>query len=151
MRLADNLHVKEQAGQFPSDMAFCTYASPRSSWQRSMLTITEEMQRMFLIIVVKTFQEACRKIRLTSRAKARMPVAEWDSMCNYTCVMLAVKNEAMKAGVDEAVLASLNLAMLARCGMYVLHGGFVVMFLDESDTERVGARGVAFSPLPGIT
>ena len=79
-----------------------------------MLTVTEEVQKVFLIIVVRSFQEACRKLRASARGKARMPVSEWDSVCSYSCVMVHVKAEAQNAGSDKSVLDALDRAMLAK-------------------------------------
>ena len=83
------------------------------------------------MMVIAAFNQAARKVRVSSRAKVRLSVSEWDELCSYACIMCAVVAEAEKSGASESVLASLQKAMLQRQGLNSIHP-FSAHFLDES-------------------
>jgi hypothetical protein len=95
-------------------------ASPRSAKEslKPMLTVTPDIQCSFLKNYIHWFGIQAKKTRQSSRPKLRFSLAEWDRFMDYTCVMTALKQEAMTAldgnPKQDAVQQSIEAAFMAR-------------------------------------
>ena len=85
---------------------------------KAMLTVTSRDQEAFLHNYISSFSIAAKKVKMSSRSKLRLSIAEWDKLMDYTCVMRAVMDEVQAVlESDEAkqrVLDQLETAYMDR-------------------------------------
>eukprot|EP00435_Cladocopium_sp_Y103_P029455 s2934_g7.t1 len=61
---------------------------------KKALTVGAESQALHLQLVVKSYSEACRKLRPSARSKMRLSQEQFDRFCDFSCVYTAVLQEA---------------------------------------------------------
>ena len=97
-----------------------TPASQQNAYMKNILKVTPEIQERFLRNVITAFHKGTRKLKLTSRGKARLSPSEWDRLVDYVCIMSQVMKEAdefLKDGEEsqrEHVRETLEEACMSR-------------------------------------
>lgn len=61
---------------------------------KKALTVTEESQEMHFKLCIHVYNEAGRRLRASSKTRARWSTAVFDSHCDFACVFSAVLEEA---------------------------------------------------------
>eukprot|EP00435_Cladocopium_sp_Y103_P068065 s95_g31.t1 len=95
-------------------------ASPRWAKEamKPLLTVTPDVQCWFLQNYISWFSTQAKKSKASSRAKNRFTLDQWDRFMDYTCVMAALKKEAVKVldgnPKQDAVVESIEAAFMGR-------------------------------------
>ncbi|CAK9083772.1 unnamed protein product, partial [Durusdinium trenchii] len=75
------LTASPKASNCPSDLRKC-------------LTVTPLSQTLHLKLVVKTFMDSARRLRASSRARARLSQSQFEQLCDFSCVYAHIWSEA---------------------------------------------------------
>lgn len=79
-----------------------------------VLTVTPMAQQMLMQLHIKAFGEACRKVRLSARARVRPTSDEFEKLVDFSCVFAALRNAAKSASSDKSVDGKLMDAFLSK-------------------------------------
>lgn len=109
---------------------------------RKLLTVTPEIQEAFLENHIAHFCQVTRRVKPSVRSKHRPSVNDWDRMVDYTCVIVALKDEALSFWEDDqtkqdAVVNSLDAAFMARQWVDVPNHHHVCEYIDQMHTPAV--------------
>ena len=79
------------------------------------LTVTATAQQMLMELHVRSFTNASRRMKATSRSKARLSAEEFEKLVDFSCIFARLRDSAKMLKFDKSVDDKLMEAFLNKC------------------------------------